>query len=151
MAFTGGVGSGKSDGGVVWHWHRCRLNYRSQFSWVVSPTYGKLWDSIIPRYVSVLESFGYIREIHFKLLQSPLIRLVYLYSGHEVHFHGGDRPELMVATELSHALIEEPGRMKGQVFTEVAERLRCSKAVVRQVLFSGVPQGVTEYADLFDF
>ena len=151
IALTGGVGSGKSDGGVVWHWHRCRLNHRSQFSWVVSPTYSKLWDSIIPRYLSVLDSFGYIRDVHFRLLQSPLIRLMYLYSGHEVHFHGADRPDLMVATELSHCLIEEPGRMKGQVFTEIEERVRDKNAVVRQILFSGVPQGVNEYAELFDF
>lgn len=41
--------------------------------------------------------------------------------------------------------------MKGQVFTEVEERVRCKRAKVRQILFSGVPQGVTEYAELFDF
>ena len=151
IAITGGVGSGKSDAGVIWHWHRCRLNHLSPFSWVVSPTFGKLWDSIIPRYKRTLESFGYIRNVHYTLLASPIIRLRYLYSGHEVHFCGADRPDLMVAVELSHALIEEPGRMKGQVFTEITERVRDSRAVLNQTLFTGVPQGVTEYAELFDF
>lgn len=41
--------------------------------------------------------------------------------------------------------------MKGQVFTEIEERVRDKNAVVRQILFSGVPQGVNEYAELFDF
>lgn len=151
IAITGGVGSGKSDAGVVWHWHRCRINSASQFSWVVSPTYRKLWDSIIPRYKRILESFGYQKNIHYSLIASPVIRLKYLYSGHEVHFQGADRPDLMVATEISHCLIEEPGRMKGQVFTEIAERLRDSNAAINQVLFCGVPQGISEYAELFDF
>lgn len=106
---------------------------------------------MIPRYLQMLDEFGYIRNVHFQLFKSPLIRLIYLYSGHEVHFHGADRPELFVATELSHALIEEPGRMKGAVFTEIEERVRCRRAVVRQILLSGVPQGITEYAALFDF
>lgn len=151
IALTGGVGSGKTDGAHVWHWHRCRLNHRSQFSWMVAPTYGKLWDSCIPRYVEMLTDFGYIRNVHYQLFKSPLVRLIYLYSGHEVHFHGADRPDLMVAVELSHCLVEEPGRMKGEVFTEIEERVRCPRAVCRQILFSGVPQGITEYAALFDF
>ena len=151
IGFTGGVGSGKTDGASLWHWVRTRQNHESPFSWIVSPTYGKLWDSIIPRYKNMLESFGYLRGVHYQIKQSPLLQLEFLYSGHCVHFHGADRPDLMVAVEISHVLIEEPGRMKRQVFTEIDERLRCSRATINQGLMSGVPQGINAYAEMFDF
>lgn len=151
LGITAGVGAGKSDAGVIWHWQRSRLNHESQFSWVIAPTYGKLWDSIVPRFIRVLESLGYIKNVHYRVLASPIVYLTFLYSGHQVHFHGADRPDLMVATEISHALIEEPGRMKGQVFTEVNERLRCPRALCRQILCTGVPQGINSYSEMFDF
>lgn len=85
------------------------------------------------------------------MFKTPIAILRFLYSGHTIHFHGADRPDLMVATEISHVLIEEPGRMKGQVFIELEERLRCKNATINQGLLTGVPQGINSYAEMFDF
>lgn len=136
---------------MLWHWDRCRRNYRSNFSLVLMPTYGKLWDSVIPRYRGFLQERGYIRRIHYEIVKTPILLLRYLYSGHEVHFHGADRPDLLVAVEYSHAWIDEPGDMKREVHDYVTERVRCRHAALNQRLYTGVPQGLTPYAEQFDF
>ncbi|MCA9813208.1 MAG: hypothetical protein KC483_10175 [Nitrosarchaeum sp.] len=120
------------------------------------PTYGKIFDTAIPRYVKFLEKrCGLKKQRDFVIIKSPYPMLKYkphiFKSEREIHFVSGSRPDTMVGVEVSDVWIDEPGRMSSQVFTEVMERLRCPVAKVLQVLMTGSPQGLNWWADEFDF
>jgi len=70
---------------------------------------------------------------------------------HEVHFHSGARPDLMIGTNISHFLITEVGTQKEEVYTKAQTRTRCPKAKVRQGLCEGTPEGFNWYQERADF
>lgn len=149
---TGGLGSGKSYGAAIWFLERCLRNYRSRLSWAVAPTHSKVRDILLPTFQEVLFShFGLREGIHYEVLISKPPILRFLETGHEVHFHSGNRPDLMVGTNISHYMVTEVGLQKREVFERCQTRARCGKAEVNQGLLEGTPEGANWYAEIANF
>ena len=140
---TGGLGSGKSHGSAIWFHDRMSLNARSKIAWAVAPTHRKVEDILIASYQKVLERhYGLYPSIHYSITKAPYWKIVFDSSGQEVHFHSGDRPELLVGSNIHTWWLTEPGIMKEEVFLNCQERLRCPDAVVRQGIGEGTPEGL---------
>ena len=146
---TGGLGSGKTDGFTTWHDHRVRLNPKSKFSWFFEPTHARIVDTAIPKYQKTLDRYGYVEGRHYRIVKNPFHKLIY-YSGQEVHFHSFERPDLIVAVEISHATMDEAADAEFQAYMNVRSRIRCPGAYVRQLMCGGAPQGVNWLADIAD-
>lgn len=150
FAVTAGLGSGKTHGAVDWHDDRTRLNSESPFSAFVMPIYQKIHDAAIPTFRKYLASIGWIEGGEYEIVKSPFPKLVYKKTGQETHFLSANRPDRIVAVEYSHATISEAGSIDEEAYRLIRSRCRCSKAVVRQQMLEGVPQGLNYYADQFD-
>lgn len=150
FAVTAGLGAGKTHGMAQWHHDRVALNSESPFSAFVEPIYAKIHDSAIPTFRKVLGDFGYIENVHYKVVKSPFPKLIYFTTGQEIHFLSADRPQNFVAVEYSHATMDEAGSCDVEAYRNLRSRIRCSKAVLRQMMVGGTPQGVNWYAETFD-
>jgi len=148
---TGGLGSGKTTGAAMWFVDRWLLNRNSRFSWGVAPTYTKVEQIIIPAVVQVLHDVYGLRErVHYSLTRTPFWKLVLRGYQHELHFLSGDRPELFVGSNIASWWITEPGLQSREVYEKCQTRLRCPRAVVRQGMGEGTPEGINWYADMAD-
>lgn len=148
---TGGLGSGKTTGAAHWFIDRWLLNTHSRFSWGVAPTYTKVEQIIIPAVVQVLyDVYGLRERTHYSLTRTPFWKLQLKGYAHEMHFLSGDRPELFVGSNIATWWITEPGIQRREVFEKCQTRLRCPRAVVRQGLGEGTPEGMNWYADVAD-
>jgi hypothetical protein len=148
---TGGLGSGKTTGAAMWFIDRWFLNSESRFSWGVAPTYTKVEQIIIPAVVQVLyDLYGFRERTHYTLTRSPFWKLKLKNYAHELHFLSGDRPELFVGSNIATWWITEPGLQTREVFEKCQTRLRCPKAVVRQGMGEGTPEGLNWYSDIAD-
>lgn len=148
---TGGLGSGKTTGAAHWFIDRWLLNTQSRFSWGVAPTYTKVEQIIIPAVVQVLfDVYGLRERTHYSLTRTPFWKLQLKGYQHELHFLSGDRPELFVGSNIAAWWITEPGLQRREVFEKCQTRLRCPRAVVRQGLGEGTPEGMNWYADVAD-
>lgn len=148
---TGGLGSGKTTGAAMWFIDRWLLNTRSKFSWGVAPTYTKVEQIIIPAVTQVLyDLYGFRERTHYSLTRTPFWKLKLKNYDHEMHFLSGDRPELFVGSNIACWWITEPGLQSREVFERCQTRLRCPRAVIRQGLAEGTPEGLNWYADIAD-
>lgn len=149
---TAGLGAGKTHGFCQWHHQRVRLNAKSRFSCFMEPSYQKIHDAAIPTYEKVIQKFGLVKGLDYKVIKSPYPKLVYLDSKvkHEVHFISAENPEKIVAVEYSHASADEMGIVVKEAANNLASRIRCSEAKVRQFMNGGAPQGINDFADKFD-
>lgn len=148
---TGGLGSGKTTGGAMWFVERWLLNTNSKFSWGVAPTYTKVEQIIIPALTQVLHDIHGLSEgVHYKITRSPFWKLRLKNYNHEIHLLSGDRPELFVGSNIACWWITEPGLQRREVFEKCQTRLRCPRAIVRQGLGEGTPEGLNWYADVAD-
>ena len=148
---TGGLGSGKTTGAAMWFLDRWLLNRNSRFSWGVAPTYTKVEQIIIPAVVQVLHDVYGLRErVHYSLTRTPFWKLVLRGYQHELHFLSGDRPELFVGSNIASWWITEPGLQTREVYEKCQTRLRCPRAIVRQGMGEGTPEGINWYADVAD-
>ena len=148
---TGGLGSGKTTGSAMWFVDRWLLNRNSKFSWGVAPTYTKVEQIIIPAVVQVLfDVYGLQERIHYSLTRTPFWKLQLKGYQHELHFLSGDRPELFVGSNIACWWITEPGLQSREVYEKCQTRLRCPRAIVRQGIGEGTPEGINWYADQAD-
>ncbi|NDD55418.1 hypothetical protein EBZ39_16410, partial [bacterium] len=138
-------------GAAHWFIDRWLLNTNSRFSWGVAPTYTKVEQIIIPAIVQVLfDVYGLRERRDYSLTRTPFWKLQLKGYQHEMHFLSGDRPELFVGSNIAAWWITEPGLQRREVFEKCQTRLRCPRAVVRQGLGEGTPEGMNWYADLAD-
>lgn len=148
---TGGLGSGKTTGAAMWFIDRWLYNNQSRFSWAVAPTYTKVEQILIPAVVQVLyEVYGFRERSHYSLTRTPFWKLILKNYSHELHFLSGDRPELFVGSNIATWWITEPGLQSREVYEKCQTRLRCPKALVRQGMAEGTPEGMNWYADVAD-
>lgn len=152
IAITAGLGSGKTHNAFLWHILRCFTNFRSNNSCVVYPTSSEIKGVAIPRMDETLEELGFRNGKDFESFTSPADAktILYFLNGHTIRYLSGDKPKRFRAFEYSHALVDECGDLKDEVFTLLPTRVRCKKAVVRQILWIGAPQGINKFADMFD-
>jgi len=151
IVVTGGLGAGKTDGLVTLHDDRVRKNSRSKFSMFFEPTHRLVETGAVPKYEKHLQRLGMVPNVHYKVTKSPHYKIQYLIgSGHEVHFHSFERPELIVSVDISHATLDEAGDAEKEAYTNARRRVRCTEAKALQMFLGGAPQGVNWFAELFD-
>lgn len=151
ITVAAGLGSGKTHGACQWHHDRCVVNEASAQSAFMAPIYHKIHDSVIPTYRKVLAGYGLVEGLDFKVVKSPFPKLVYTYSGHEVHFISATHPERIVAVEYSHATTTEANSIKGQARRDLRGRVgRTADVKVAQDLWEGVPCGINDIAENHD-
>jgi len=147
---TGGLGAGKTDGGSTWHYDRVTKNPKSQFSWFFEPTYKKVEDAGVPTYTEVLGRLGLLQGRHYTLKKSPNYSIKFRATGQEVHFLSYDRPDLIVATEISHAYLDEAADAEFLAYMNIRSRIRDAQATCRQLMAGGAPQGLGWFSEIAD-
>jgi hypothetical protein len=149
LVLSAAIGWGKTHVGARWHFDRILQNKDSKLSAILAPSYKLLRHLILPRYTEYLTSIGLVQGVHYKVQTSPDLIITFSF-GHKVMFLSGDNWKNIVAYDLSHAWIDEPGFLRDEVFYQVVERIRDPKANILQVLFTGVSQGAhTAYFQRF--
>lgn len=144
FAVTGALGAGKTTGAAYVVIDRWLLNKDSQFTWCVAPTATRCEQIVLPALRQVLhEVYGMTDGIHYRIYRGKFYKLVVKGYQHEIHILSGDRPELFVGANISFFWVTEPGLMDRTVYEKLQARLRCPKAVVRQNILEGTPEGMT--------
>jgi hypothetical protein len=141
-----GLGSGGTYGSTIWFLELCRANRFSPSSWVVAPTFAQVRDPLIPTFSEVLQTaYGYEIGRDFEIVRSGSPRIVFKRSGHEVFFKSANKPETLVAANISHLMMTEPGLIAKEAFEKSAVRIRCPKAKLHQAIYEGTPEGVGNF------
>lgn len=142
---TKGLGSGGTYGLAMWHYIMCLINYRSSYSWSIGPTYQQVVDTLIPTFTEVFNTeFKLTEGEDYKIITSsnPGPRIELLKTGQEINFRSANRPDRMVGPSVSHVSGTELGLWPRMAFEKSSGgRLRCPKAVRRQYLGEGTPEG----------
>lgn len=143
---TKGLGSGGTYGACMWHYAMCEKNYRSKYSWAVAPTLQQIKDTLIPTFFEVLTNeYGLEEGVDFEINVSQNPELKLIRSGQVVTFRSAHRPERMVGPSISHITGTEPGLWPTLAFQKAASRLRCPRAMQRQEMYEGTPEGLGNY------
>lgn len=143
---TKGLGSGGTYGGVMWHLALCERNHRSPFSWAVAPTLQQVKDTLIPTFYEVLANEYKLEEgTDFEINESNNPQIKLLKSRQVITLRSAHRPERMVGPSISHILGTEPGLWPTLAFQKCSSRLRCPRAVTRQEMHEGTPEGLGNY------
>lgn len=143
LCLAAGVGAGKTFAWVNWHHNRCLRNPQS-ISWVVAPDYKVSRNVCLDRYLKFLQSIGLLETMHYHVKRTAPYEVKYWF-GHTVFFQSAENWAEFVGVEISHASFDECGRSRSEARHELVERLRCPKAKLRQILYTGTPQGLTWY------
>lgn len=139
---TKGLGSGGTYGLAHWHYIQCLYNARSRFSWCIAPTYQQVADTLIPTFGEVLQSaFRLVEGVDYHLITSGRPRIEFPKRQQEIHFKSANRPDRMVGASVSHISGTEVGLWPRMAYEKSSARLRCPKAVRRQYLGEGTPEG----------
>lgn len=150
IGVSAGLGSGKTHGACDFHDDRSLLNSECRFSCFAMPIYQKIHDAAIPTFKKLFDSLGRVEGVDYKFLKNPNPKLVYLDSGHEVHFISANRPDKIVAVEYSHATASESGSLDREAIELIETRIRDPKSQALQFMMEGAPQGITFFAERFD-
>ena len=148
---TGGLGSGKTHGTAILAYDHICANPESRFFWAVAPTHRKVEDVLIPALQDALDlHFGLAVNVHYKITKGNTgWKLVFTaFKAPQIHFHSGDRPQLMVGTTICGYWITEPGIQKRLVFEKCQDRMRCGKARRLRGFIEGTPEGLNWYHEL---
>jgi hypothetical protein len=146
---SAGLGSGKTHGATDWHHDRVALNSKAMFSAFMMPIYAKIHDAAIPTFRKMYGDRGQVEGVDYRVVHSPYPKIVFP-TGQEIHFISGNRPDRIVAVEYSHLTISEAGATDKDAIRNARSRVRDSRAVCRQTLLEGAPQGITHFAELMD-
>ena len=150
-AVTAGLGAGKTHAGFQWHLLRCLLNRNSPNSAVLYPTFAECRQIGQERYHETLQEARFKEGRDYPIFTSqidPRIELSIL--GHCIRFLSGDNPRRLRAAEYSHMYADEVADLDEDVYSMARSRVRCRRAAHLQSLWTGVPQGLTWFADEFD-
>lgn len=128
---------------ALWHLAMCWINIRSQFSWVVAPTYQQVADTLLPSFSTVMaDALGLSEEKDYRIVPSGRPRIELLRSRQTILFRSANRPDRMVGANISHLSGTEPGLWERVAFEKSGDRVRCPKADYVQSLFEGTPEGL---------
>jgi hypothetical protein len=151
IAATGGLRSSKTHGAVLKHINLCFINRDCIFSAFIEPTYGLIKRVAIPLFRKVLIEMGFQEGLHFSMTNSAPYPICYLhFSGQEIHFLTGSKPDMIVGSEYSHATVDEADEQPIETFRNIRSRLSDANAKVRQLVLVGAPQGIKWFAEQFD-
>lgn len=148
-----GNGYGKSLFGARFFYDRMCRNWQSPFSLITAPKEDLLKKGPIQRLVDVFRDHGLSdtkRAFNdYRIVgKTPDIKMRW---GHTVmcrSVHSSSVSSL-VAVDVAHSWMDEPGLCPDQASTEVAKRTRCPIAAINQRLYTGTPEGVGWFSDKF--
>jgi hypothetical protein len=144
FAVTGALGAGKTTGAAYFVIDRWLLNRKSQFTWCVAPTATRCEQIIIPALKQVLfDVYGMTDGVQYRIYRGKFYKLILKNYQHEIHILSGDNPDGFVGANISCFWVTEPGLMERTVYEKLMARLRCPKAVIRQALLEGSPEGMS--------
>ena len=139
---TKGLGSGGTYGLAIWHYSLCLLNYKSKISWSIAPTFQQVADTLIPTFLEVLTTVFELKEGQdFEVVTSGRPRITLKKTKQEIHFKSANRPDRMVGANVSHISATECGLWGRMAYEKSSARLRCPRALRRQYLGEGTPEG----------
>jgi hypothetical protein len=148
-----GNGYGKSYFGARWHYDRMLRNKKSPFSLVTAPKEDLLLKGPVQRLKEVFAAHGLTegnkKHNDYRIKLRPLD--IEMRWGHVIMCRSAHNSAVsnLVAVDVSHAWVDEPGLCPDQVSTEVAKRTRCPLATVNQRLYTGTPEGVGWFSEKF--
>lgn len=143
---TKGLGAGGTYGAAIWHLLLCLVNNKSPRSWVVGPTFANVEDTLIPTFAEVAHDlFGFEDGVDFKFVRSTRPRMDLIRSRQSIYFKSANNPDSLVGPSISHVMGTEPGLYKETVFQKCIVRVRCPRAIRKQHLWEGTPEGLENY------
>jgi hypothetical protein len=137
LIVRGGYGSGKTIAGVAATIDRTKKNPVHVKSVVIEPTWKQVKKVLIPKFKKVLTAMGIGHRFH------KTDNTFTLDCGRQIWLESGEIPENMSGFDAGFAWIDEPELMDPEVDDRVGSRVRDADAVVRQVLYTGTPEGIT--------
>lgn len=141
---AGALGSGKTTGAAIITLDRWLLNRDSLLTWIVAPTFTRAEQIVLPALRQVMSDFyGMTDGNEYRIAGGKFLKLTLKGYPHEIHILSGERPDLFVGANISFFWVTEPGLMKREVYEKLNARLRCPKAVVRQSILEGSPEGMS--------
>lgn len=144
-AVVAGNRYGKTVFGARWALTRAILNKDSELGLVVAPKYDLLKQVNLPAFLAALETAGLTDAIEVNM--SDLY--VDLPWGQRVLFRSAEAWKKIVGYTVAWFWLDEPGLCPEEVNRELTKRLSCPKAIVRQGLYTGTPEGINHYAKMF--
>lgn len=141
----GGLFAGKTYGAAIKFLHMLTVNPESKNFWAVAPTHTKCWDILLPTLQEVAERhYGWLPGHHYDVLKQPPIRIRFPGERY-ITLHSGDRPHLMVGSNIAGWWLTEPGLQKREVFDKLNTRARCPRANCIQGICEGTPEGMPHW------
>ena len=150
LAVSAGVGSGKTHGKVQWSIARCLLNKESPKMAFTEPLFRLLRTAAIPTFQKVLHEFGWNEGSDFEINRgAPVPSIKLKRTDQEILLFSSSSPQMIIADEYHSYAMDEAGEVEALAFQNLQARTRCPKAIVRQGLHGGAPQGITHFAEQF--
>lgn len=140
VAFVGGLGSGKSRAAV---YKAIVLGFMNAPcpGIFIEPSYSLIRDVALPTFREVLEELGLKYKIHITNYEIEIEGLF------KILLRSGEEPERLVGINAGWAIIDEPGVQTELVAKNALARLRHPKAKLRQLAFTGTPEGLNWFYD----
>lgn len=140
VAFVGGVGSGKTRGGV---YKATVLGFENApcVGLFVEPTYTMIRDVAVRSFQEVYDEIGmpyeYFRSDH----------IMRVADSFDILFRSGDQPDRLIGVNAGWAGIDEPASQDEDVAKMCLARIRDPRSKLRQLFLTGTPQGFNWYHD----
>lgn len=142
-AVVAGNRYGKTHFGAEWVVTRAILNRYSKQILVVAPTHSLLKQVNFPAVLAVLDR----ARIPYKANLGDLV--ITLPWGVRLLFLSAETHRRLVGYTAAAYWLDEPGICPEEIERELAKRLSCPNAVVRQGLHTGTPEGINHFAKMF--
>lgn len=134
--FVGGYGAGKTRA-LAYKSILLGLENAPCIGIWVEPTYTMIRDVAVPTLKEVLAEL----EIPYKYGANDHVLTV--ADTYTLLLRSGDRPELLVGINASHALLDEPALQSEDVPKALLSRLRDPRAKLKQLVCAGTPEGAS--------
>lgn len=123
---TGGLGSGKSEAGIL----RCiYLAFSAKESIKIAyymPSYDLLKERVIPGFISKFDELG----IKYKFNKSDFKITIYANTGIEIIFRSYSNPNRIISYEVAHSIVDELDTLEidkaSEIFRKITERNRAT-------------------------
>jgi hypothetical protein len=132
----GGFGSGKTWTLVLWAIFRSLMNPPNCTVLVVEPTYKQIDKVLLPCFFELFAKLG----IGFDINLSK--RIITHRGGRQIYMESGENPLTLSGMTVACAGIDEPAMQDEEVDRRVVSRVRDPRATIRQVLYTGTPEGL---------
>lgn len=150
IAVTGGYGSAKTFGSVLWLYNHLQRNPGCDALYI-QPQYSLIKRVAIPAINSVFAVFGLVEGVHYSVYTSNDNPRVELCNSQVIYLLSAERPEAIVGiTTVCGMVIDEAGLCAHDAYLKAMARLRTKQATQIQALLTGTPEGINWFCELFD-